>query len=172
MIDGLILADKKSIYDSRGKSCKLHSKDESNIDELFLSYSRKNVIRGIHFQEEPYSQRKKVTVLKGKIIDVVVDLRPVSKTFLEVDEFDIEEDSNFSVLIPKGCGHGFLALEDENIVLYEIEGCYNKEYDKGILWNSIGYEWNIEYPVLSERDQQFITLEEYLKGAQKDGCRL
>ena len=119
MIEGMLLFSKKVVLDQRGKSCKIYSKEEREMDEIFVSYSKKNVIRGIHFQEEPFSQQKIVTVMKGRIKDIVIDLRPDSKTFLEVNEFELDEKAGTSLLIPKGCGHGFLALEQENIVLYE-----------------------------------------------------
>ena len=137
MINGLTLFSKKMIHDNRGKSCKFAAKKMGNIDidELYLSYSKKNVI---------------------------IDLRPDSSTFLSIDVFDISEESDFLILIPKGCGHGFLALAEENIVLYGIEGQYKKESDSGILWSSIDYDWGIEKPILSNRDQGFITLEKYL----------
>ena len=164
MINVLTLFSKKMIHDNRGKSCKFAAKKMGNIDidELYLSYSKKNVIRGIHFQDEPYAQRKTVSVISGRITDVIIDLRPDSSTFLSIDVFDISEESDFLILIPKGCGHGFLALAEENIVLYGIEGQYKKESDSGILWSSIDYDWGIEKPILSNRDQGFITLEKYL----------
>lgn len=168
MIEGILLLPQKVVHDHRGKSCKIYSKEAREIDEVFLSYSKKNVIRGIHFQEEPFSQQKIVSVLKGRIKDVVIDLRTTSKTFLEINEFELDEKTETSLLIPKGCGHGFLALEQENIVLYEIAGKYNAQADKGILWSSIGHEWGIQNPILGDRDQGLITLENYLKGIKKE----
>lgn len=162
IIEDLEVIPKKIIFDNRGKSSKLYSKSDRDIDELFVSSSKKGVIRGIHFQDEPYSQRKSVTVLKGKIKDVVIDLRQNSSTYLSVESFDLDEDTDYSLLIPRGCGHGFLALDRENIVLYGIEGVFEKSADSGILWSSIDYDWKIANPILSERDQNFPTLEEYL----------
>lgn len=174
MIEGITLIPRKETLDDRGRSCKLFSREvaDIDIDELYLSNSKKYVIRGIHFQDEPYAQRKTVTVLKGRIRDVVIDLRPDSNSFLAVDEFDIDERAEFSLLIPKGCGHGFLALENENIILYGIEGKYNRDFDNGVLWNSINYDWNIKSPILSKRDQEFLTLEKYLLERNKryEGC--
>lgn len=172
MIEGLRLIPRKKMIDNRGKTCKIYTKNEGDLDELFLSYSRKDVIRGIHFQEQPHAQKKVVTVIKGRIKDVVIDLREDSPSFLQVNDFDLGENSEISLLVPKGCGHGFLALDEENIVLYEIEGEYAKNFERGILWNSINYDWNIDNPILSERDMGFETLDYFLKGGQKDEYRL
>lgn len=169
-IDGIDFISINHSKDDRGSSKRLY--DAADIDgficnEIFLSSSKKDVIRGMHFQEFPYCQKKLITVLKGSIEGVILDLRKGSDTYLNVECVKMNEESATSLLIPELCAWGFHAIEDKNVVLYNISGKYKAEFDMGIRWDSIGYDWKVVNPVLSQRDKTLMSLEEYV-WRQKD----
>ncbi|NUU99645.1 dTDP-4-dehydrorhamnose 3,5-epimerase [Marinitoga sp. 1154] len=133
----------------------------SEFKEFFYSISQKNVIRGMHFQIPPYEHEKLVFVSNGSIIDVVVDIRKNSNNFGKFFEIKLYSEKNIAIYISKGFAHGFLSLEDNTIVNYLTTSIYSKEHDFGIKWNSFGYNWNVEHPIVSERDDQFPELIEF-----------
>lgn len=148
----------KGIFEENGISFHTH--------ESFVSVSAKNAIRGLHFQlKNP--QAKIVHVLRGKAWDVIVDLRPASPTYGKWTGVNLTSENHNLLYIPKGYAHGFAALEDETMMLYFCEGAYDKETDTGIVYNdaSIGIEWPLgeREPILSERDRNLMTFEEYQK---------
>lgn len=170
-INGTELISISYSKDIRGSSQRIYDAESIGdflCDEIFISTSEKDVIRGMHFQEYPYSQKKLITVLEGSIEGVILDLRKTSTTYLEIECVKINEKSRVSLLIPELCAWGFRTLADKNIVLYNISGKYKKEFDRGVNWNSIGYDWGIEIPILSPRDKELITLDEYIR-RKKDG---
>ncbi|MBQ9770991.1 MAG: dTDP-4-dehydrorhamnose 3,5-epimerase family protein [Lentisphaeria bacterium] len=124
--------------------------------EGFISTSRKNVIRGMHFQTPPCDLDKLVTVVTGAVLDVVLDMRKESPTFRKVFSVKLGADEEFrSLFIPKGCAHGFLALEDNSMMLYQTTCEFHPEHDTGIAYDSIGFDWNIrkEDIIISEKDR-------------------
>lgn len=130
--------------------------------EEYFSISKKNVIRGMHFQTPPEDHAKLVTCLTGSVIDVIVDLRKNSKTFKKNISILLNASSqNKMIYIPKGCAHGFLSLEDNTLMHYKVSSVYNPEKDMGILWNTIGFDWKCEHPIISERDKRHISLHEF-----------
>lgn len=153
--------------DLRGRSMKIYSQGsvEENFccDEIFVSESGKDVIRGLHFQPFPYGQKKIITVLQGEIEGIILDLRKESDTYGEYMNLHIDEECGYSLYIPEYCAWGFHALADRNVLVYNISGEYKKEYDKGIFWNSIGFDWQVECPIVSERDLRLIHLKQYLE---------
>ena len=129
--------------------------------ESYYSISKKNVIRGMHFQVPPFDHDKLVYVPRGSIIDVVLDIRKESNTYGEFFEIELSGENKKVIYIPRGCAHGFKALEDESLVIYMQNTIYNEEYDKGIRYNSFGYNWNCQNPILSTRDESFITIDKF-----------
>ena len=129
-----------------------------------LSKSHKGVLRGLHFQSK-YSQGKYVSVLKGKILDVAVDLRKNSKTFLKHFKIILSEKNCTSVYIPPGFAHGFLGMEKENLVMYGCTKYRNKKSETGIKWNdkNLKINWNIKKPILSNKDAKNKSLNEVIK---------
>lgn len=117
------------------------------------SFSIKGVLRGLHFQKAPFAQGKLVRVIKGKVIDVVVDIRNNSKTFGQWGSFELSEEMNNMLYVPEGFAHGFVTIEDA-IFSYKCTNLYNKESEGGILWNdpSLNIDWGIENPIVSEKD--------------------
>jgi len=129
--------------------------------ESFYSISKKNVLRGMHFQYPPFDHDKLVYVVKGKILDVIVDIRKGSSTYGTHISIELSEENRRSVFLGKGLAHGFLSLEDDSIVEYHTTTVQNKECEGGILWNSFGMDWGINNPVMSERDKAFLTFSEF-----------
>ena len=163
--------------DKRGGFTKSFEKDiyqeagiTFNLNETFTSFSMKNVIRGLHFQlNNP--QAKLVSVVSGKVWDVIVDLRPNSETYLHWAANELSSDNHLSFYIPRGFAHGFASLEENTIMLYQCDGKYDKESDTGIRFDDkdIGIEWpiNVNQAIYSDRDLKLQTYKEYLSNPMK-----
>ena len=146
--------------DERGIFLKVYNQknfDEMGIQfipqETFISVSKKNVVRGIHFQNPPFAHDKLISCIKGRVLDVIVDLRKSSPDYGQVLSLELNEENAKTVFIPKGFGHGFMALTDDTILLYEVSEGYNPEFDKGIHPLSIDFNWPAQELIISERDQ-------------------
>jgi len=163
-----------TIYpDDRGWFYEFH-KDSTlealGIDVQFLqeniSFSKKNVIRGLHFQRAPYAQAKLATVISGRVLDVVVDLRTGSATFGKVYTCELDSISKKMLLVPEGFAHGFAALED-SIFFYKCSNVFDKPSESGILWNDpqLNIEWPVANPIVSDKDKLLPTFEELLRNS-------
>ena len=129
-----------------------------------VSKSKKNVLRGLHFQSiNP--QGKFLSVLKGKIFDVAVDLRKNSKTYLKHFSCEISDRNNLSIYIPPGFAHGFYCYDKENIILYGCTKYRHKNSEKGLIRNdkNLNIKWPRKKPIISKKDKLNITLKEYLR---------
>jgi dTDP-4-dehydrorhamnose 3,5-epimerase/CDP-3, 6-dideoxy-D-glycero-D-glycero-4-hexulose-5-epimerase len=165
---GLHIIEGNMFKDSRGLFLKTfnhsmfeHLGLETNYKERYYSKSYKNVIRGMHFQTPPYEHIKIVNVLQGSILDVVVDIRKTSTTYRKYFSVELNDSDGRFLYIPKGFAHGFKALTDNTIVEYNQTTEYNREADFGILYSSIGFDWDIENPIISERDLSFVALQDF-----------
>ena len=145
--------------DERGVFCKFYNSvlfEKNNINfspkEHFYSISKKNVLRGMHFQIREASHSKLISCIAGEIIDVVVDIRKDSKFFNKPLSFKLSSFSKTAVLIPKGFAHGFLSISEESIVQYLVSKPYDANLDKGVKWDSIDYDWPCTHPLISDRD--------------------
>ena len=120
-----------------------------------LSKSSKGVLRGLHFQNPPYAQGKLVSVLRGAVLDVVVDIRKNSATYGEHFGILLSEKNKTQFFIPPGFAHGFKTLEDDTIFSYKCTCGYNKSSEGSIRWNDkdLGIDWGITNPIVSEKDQ-------------------
>lgn len=163
-IEGLLLIKPVVFADERGVFYETYSQKrykELNIPELFLqdneSTSKKNVLRGLHFQLPPYDQGKLVRVVKGAALDVAVDIRKQSPTYGKYVMVELNDENKYQFWIPSGFAHGFLSLTDETIFSYKCTNLYNKESESGLMWNDkdINIQWNIKNPVVSEKDNLF-----------------
>ena len=143
---GLKIIKSKNFYDSRGFFREVFKKKLIKKNLIFgcLSKSKKNVLRGLHLQTK-FSQAKLVTVLKGKIFDVVVDLRKNSKTFGKNFSITLSANNPISIVVPRGCAHGFLGLENENIIYYLCDNYRSKKHEIGINWQDKNI--NIKWPI-------------------------
>lgn len=119
-----------------------------------LSHSKKNTIRGLHFQRKN-SQGKLITVVQGEILDVVVDLRKKSKTFGEYFSIKIKQNSNFSIFIPEGFAHGFACLSKTCTLYYRCTNYRHKQSETTLKWNDpkLNINWIVKKPILSEKDK-------------------
>lgn len=158
--------------DKRGSFLKSIEKDifkdmgmEIDVQEDFESYSKKNVIRGIHFQTKN-PQIKLVRAIKGKVMDVIVDLRRGSQTFGKSHSFILSDKNHYTLWIPAGFAHGFRVLSEEGAIMsYKCIGKYEKGFDSGIVWNDkdLAIDWGIDCPILSERDANQQTFRDFIK---------
>ena len=160
-IDGLIVIEPEIFLDDRGfffESWNLNSFKKIGIEENFVqdnqSLSSKGVLRGLHFQNPPYSQSKLVRVIKGSVLDVVVDIRSNSSTYGLHYSVILSEKNFKSFFIPKGFAHGFITLEDNTIFSYKCSEFYNKESEGSIAWDDkdLSIDWKIENPIISIKD--------------------
>ncbi len=171
--DGLVELIPTVYHDDRGWFFEFYKEPTLKlfgIDHKFpqenLSFSKKGVIRGLHFQLPPYAQIKLATVLSGCVIDIVVDLRKGSKTFGQVYECQLDSRRKNMLLVPEGFAHGFAALED-SIFFYKCGNVFNKQSESGILWNDPGLniQWPIKEPIVSDKDKLLPTFEELLRNS-------
>lgn len=133
-----------------------------NLVQSNHSKSTKDVLRGLHFQKEPFSQAKLVRCIRGEILDVAVDVRKNSKTFGKHVKFTLSEDNRNMLYIPRGFAHGFLVLSDTAEVVYDVDNFYSAVNEAGLIWNdkTVGISWGIQNPILSEKDKKWPKLEE------------
>ncbi len=127
--------------------------------ESYYSVSQKNVIRGLHFQMPPHDHAKLVTCLEGRILDVAVYLRCGSPSYGAYHLFSLEAEKGNMVYLPSGMAHGFCTLTDRAMMLYQVTSEYDAASDSGIRWDSVGIPWPVGQPILSERDQDFVTFD-------------
>lgn len=118
------------------------------------SLSKKGVIRGLHFQLPPFAQGKLVRVLKGRVLDVAVDLRKNSKTYGKQVMLELSGSNNVIFWIPEGFAHGFSVLEDDTVFAYKCSAPYSKESERCIRWDDpdLKIDWGVTNPILSEKD--------------------
>ncbi len=169
-IEGLVLIEPKAFSDERGFFMETYKKSDfvaHGINASFVqdnhSLSKKNVIRGLHFQKSPKAQGKLVSVERGAAWDVAVDLRKNSQTYLKWISIELSDSNRKMFYIPPGFAHGFLALTDEVHLIYKCTNEYDTKLDAGIKWDDpdIGIMWPVKNPVLSEKDSAL----PYLKNA-------
>ena len=129
-----------------------------------VSSSKKNVLRGMHLQTK-FPQGKYLSVLKGEIFDVAVDLRKGSKNFGKYFSIRLSDKNGKSLYIPPGFAHGFVGLKKENIISYHCTNYRSKKHELGIIWNdkNIKIKWPIKKPKLSQKDKKNISFKDYLK---------
>ena len=129
-----------------------------------VSKSKKNVVRGLHIQKKN-NQAKYISVIKGKVFDVVLDLRKKSKTFGKCYKIVLSDKNSKSLYIPKGFAHGFMGMEKENIVVYANSNYRSKKNETGILWNdkNLKIKWPIKKPLVSPKDRKNLTFMEFCK---------
>lgn len=164
-IKGLKIFKGINFYDTRGFFREIFSKKKIKIhNPIFwcVSKSQKNVLRGLHLQTKN-SQEKYVSVLKGKILDVVIDLRKNSKSFGKHIKIILSETNAKSILIPSGCAHGFLGLDKENIVLYSNNNYREKNNEVGLIWNdkNLKIKWPKKKLIISKKDKNNLSLKDF-----------
>ena len=155
----------KKFYDKRGflEEVFLENKIKKKLIFSIVSKSHKNVLRGLHLQTIR-TQDKFITVLKGQILDVIVDLRRNSRTFGKYFKIILSEKNCKFLFIPKGFAHGFLGLKKENIVLYSCSNYRDIKSEQTVRWNDkdLKISWGIKKPILSKKDRNAQTLSQFL----------
>ena len=162
-LEGVCIIEPKVFGDYRGYFMETYSTKvfhELGIDTVLVqdnqSYTKeKGTIRGIHFQNGPMAQAKLVRVVRGAVLDVAVDLRKGSPTYMKWVGVELSAENKKMFYIPRGFGHGFVTLTDDVEFVYKVDNLYSKECDRGIRFNDpeIGVEWGVDNPILSEKDK-------------------
>lgn len=167
-LEGVVMIETKIAQDARGDFMKVFHKDTfiqhgllPVFEESYYSTSKKDVVRGMHFQLPPEDHAKLVYVSHGAILDVVVDLRKNSPTFGEFETFQLDDENRKAVYIPSGFAHGFLSLQDNSTVTYLQTTMRSAGHEGGIRFDSFGMMWGVAHPILSERDRLFPTFDTF-----------
>jgi len=158
----VILIEPRVFPDDRGFFLESYKESDfraAGIDAVFVqdnhSMSRKNVLRGLHYQLPPEAQEKLVRVIRGAVLDVAVDIRRGSPTFLEYISTELSDENHNMLYIPAGFAHGFVALTQDVHLAYKCTAEYDPELDRGIKWDDpdIGIKWPVSNPLVSEKDR-------------------
>lgn len=170
-IEGLKIIKPKVFFDKRGYFYESYNESAFRKAGLMMRFvqdneskSNKGVLRGLHFQLPPYSQGKLIRVIKGRVIDVVVDLRKNSANYGKHYSIELSEENKLMFYIPEGFAHGFLTLEDNTIFNYKCTNVYHPESEAGIMWNDkdLEIDWNIENPIISDKDTKNISFKDFV----------
>ena len=160
-IEGLLVIKPKIFSDERGYFFESWSEEyfaENGLDLNFVqdnqSFSNKGVLRGLHFQNPPFAQGKLVRVIKGSVLDVVVDIRKDSATYGKHFSIELNEENKTIFWIPPGFAHGFIALEDDTIFTYKCTVVYNSKSEEVLLWSDkvLDIHWGAINPLVSDKD--------------------
>ena len=163
--DGLLIIKRPTYYDNRGFLRELFEQKRFKKKFIFdyFSVSKKNVIRGLHLQfKNP--QAKIISVISGKIFDVVLDCRKNSKTFGKHFAMNLSAKDNTSLYIPEGFAHGFCSLTDNTVLYYKNSDYRIKKYEVGILWKDkdLDIRWPVKKPIISSRDRKNLSFNKFL----------
>ncbi len=170
-IEGLTIIEPRIFKDARGyffESFSQREFEEKVCRTTFVqdneSYSRYGVVRGLHFQQEPFSQAKLVRVVKGAVLDVAVDIRKDSPTYGKHATIELTEENHRMLFIPRGFAHGFAVLSDEVVFQYKCDNYYAPQSERGIAWNDpdLNIDWRIpaDKIILSDKDTKYPWLKD------------
>ena len=170
-LEGVIIFETEVFRDERGYFMEFYNEKRfnHNVLENFsfkqdnISCSKKNVLRGLHFQAPPYEQGKLIQVLNGRVLDVIVDLRRGTKSFGKHMKIELSSDNHKQLWVPPGFAHGFLTLEDDTLFSYKCTNHYSKNHEMDLLWNdeNLNIDWGIENPIISEKDKVATKFENF-----------
>jgi len=161
-IKGIFIIEPDIFSDERGYFCEIFSSQkyknlgiDTNFVQDNISVSNKGVVRGLHFQVVPKAQSKLCQVLRGKVLDVAVDLRRDSPTFAEHFSIELSEENHLQLYIPQGFAHGFAVLSDDTIFHYKCSDYYSKEHERAIRYDDpiLNINWHIKNPIVSDKDK-------------------
>lgn len=167
---GVVIVDPVVFGDNRGYFMETYNQGEFHCNGIFNEFvqdnqsfsSQKGILRGLHFQNEPHAQAKLVRCNKGAILDVAVDIKKGSSTYLKYVAVELSGENKRMLMIPRGYAHGFLTLTDDVEVIYKADNLYNKESDRSVRFNdpAISLDWGVENPILSAKDANNKNLNE------------
>ncbi|MFN5149715.1 MAG: dTDP-4-dehydrorhamnose 3,5-epimerase [Flavobacteriia bacterium] len=162
-IKGLVVIEPSIFHDDRGfffesyniKNYSDYLGSEVKFVQDNISLSKKGVLRGLHFQLPPFAQGKLVSVLRGSVLDVAVDLRQDSSTYGKYQAVKLTDQNRLQFWIPEGFAHGFVSLEDNTIFSYKCSNYYSPQHERTILWNDsdLNIDWGIFDTMVSEKDK-------------------
>ena len=165
-IKGLLIIKQKNNTDNRGN---LRETFNSKILKKkfvfeYCTLSKKNVLRGFHFQSK-FQQSKYVNVIKGKILDVVIDLRKRSKTFGKIFKIILSKKNAIGLFIPKGFAHAYYSFDKENVIYYKLDNFYMPKYETGIIYNDkdLKVKWPRKKMIISKKDKRLLTFKNFCK---------
>lgn len=172
-LPGAYLIDMDVNSDNRGYFARTWCHDElaakcldTEVSQCSVSFNaKKGTLRGLHFQHAPHEETKIVRAVRGRIFDVIVDIRQGSPTFGKWVSAELSAENRRTIYVPKGFAHGFQTLEDDSELLYMMSAAYRPALQAGVLYNdpAIGIEWPLENPVMSDRDRTHPRLRELTK---------
>jgi dTDP-4-dehydrorhamnose 3,5-epimerase len=158
--------------DSRGfflESYTLRDFEKAGIPARFIQDNHSmsvetGVLRGLHLQYPPFAQSKLIRVIRGSIIDVIVDVRKGSPTYGQSESFELTERDFSMLFVPPGCAHGFFTILPKTEVLYKVDNYYSPQHEAGIIWNDpdLAIRWPTDNPVLSERDKKWPLFKDFV----------
>lgn len=167
--DGCYIIEIEKKIDGRGYFARISDRDifeKNNLNGNFVQCSvsfnkKKHTLRGMHYQNHPYEEEKLIRCNRGKIFDVIIDLRKDSNTFKKWISVELSQENSRMIFIPKGLAHGFQTLEDNTEVFYQISQYFSPENSNGIRWNDpeFSIKWPNESPILSEKDSKYLDFD-------------
>jgi dTDP-4-dehydrorhamnose 3,5-epimerase len=167
-LPGVRLLEPRLFRDERGTFVKIyHEEAFSSMGvhfawrEEYYSISQRGVLRGMHFQVPPAEHSKLIYCSRGRVLDVLLDLRLDSATFARSAGLELSAANRRVLFIPSGLAHGFLSLEDDSTLVYKTSTVHSPEHDAGIRWDSFGFNWDVTAPVLSTRDVAFPSMSDF-----------
>lgn len=168
-IEGVRLIESDRFTDDRGSLTKIFTETSlttqgvpTHFPEHFYSTSRRGVIRGMHGQTAHTECGKFIYVPVGRVLDVVLDTRPDSLTFKQFFQTELSEANHTAIYIPEGCLHGFKALDDSTHTVYFQTKMRDPNFECGVRYDSFGMDWGEETPIVSERDRNLPSMEEFI----------
>ena len=176
-LQGVLLVEPDTYRDDRGffrETFKASAFRGGGVGDAFMqsnvSRSSAGVLRGLHFQRPPADVAKLVSVVQGRIFDVVADVRQDSPTLGRWVGAELSAADGRSLFVPEGFAHGFVVLEDDTVVTYLMTGEFSPEHDTGVRWDDpdLGIDWPVAAPILSEKDRELPTLRQIHAGTRID----
>jgi dTDP-4-dehydrorhamnose 3,5-epimerase len=168
ILNGAMLLALPSSSDNRGSFVKtFHDTNfrkagiDFSLKESYFSLSKKDVIRGMHFQTPPHQHSKVVFCPQGAILDVIVDLRKSSPTFGQYYAQELSAENHLAYFIPEGFAHGFKSLTEDAMTYYLVSSEYSQPNDTGVRFDTIGFDWGVQEPIISARDLSFVSMNDF-----------
>ena len=174
-LKGCFVLESSVFVDSRGYFFESYTKSKfdtlvgHNVDFIQdnQAFSKKGALRGLHFQEGEFAQAKLVRVTQGVVMDVAVDLRPNSESFLQHVTIELSEENKKQLFVPRGFAHGYIVLSDTAVFNYKCDNVYNKASENGVIYNDsdLNIDWNLnaEQFIISEKDKVLPTIKQLFK---------